>query len=170
VSQAIVIFGAAVTPSGAPSPALARRIGYGVAAAAEREGPILCSGAARSGGPTEAAVMAAALAAAGVPRGRIVLDEDSRDTLQSAVAAARLVRRRGLSGVVVCTEDYHMARVRMLLAALGVASARGPAPPGPGDAPRAYWRRMRLREAAAFPYDLAVVWWRRRRLMSLVDG
>jgi uncharacterized SAM-binding protein YcdF (DUF218 family) len=170
MSQAIVIFGAPLTPEGRPSAALSRRIGYGLAAAAQGEGPILCCGAAAGAALSEAAVMARALTEAGVAPGRLVLDEDSRDTLQSAVAVARLVRRRGLAGVVVCTEDYHMARVRMLLAALGVPSRRGPVPRGPDDAPRPYWRRMRLREAVAIPYDFAVVWWRRRALLDQAEA
>lgn len=169
MSQAIVVFGAPLDPQGRATPALTRRIGYALVAAAVVEGPILCSGCAAGGGPSEAAVIARALVAAGVAPARIVLDEQSRDTLQSAVAVARLVRHGGYSGALVCTEDYHMARVRMLLAALGIESRPGPAPHGPDGAPRRYWRRMQLREAAAIPYDLAVVLWRRRSLMASVD-
>ena len=46
-APAIVIFGAAARADGRPSPALARRIGYGLEAATDlRHAPILCSGAA----------------------------------------------------------------------------------------------------------------------------
>jgi uncharacterized SAM-binding protein YcdF (DUF218 family) len=163
----IAIFGARVTADGRASPALARRIGYALAAAREGEAaPILCSGAATGGAPSEAAVIARVLAEAGVSADRLVLDEESRDTLESAVATARFVRRGGLAGVVVCTDHFHMARTRMLLAALGVPSRPGPAPWGPGGAPTGYWLRMSLREAAAYPYDYAVVRWRRRELLA----
>jgi uncharacterized SAM-binding protein YcdF (DUF218 family) len=162
----IAIFGARVTADGQASPALARRIGYALAAAGESQAPILCSGAATGDAPSEAAVIARVLAEAGVSAERLVLDEASRDTLESAVATLRFVRRAGLGGVVVCTDHFHMARARMLLAALGVPSRPGPAPRGPGGAPTGYWLRMSLREAAAYPYDYAVVRWRRRELLA----
>jgi hypothetical protein len=63
-----------------------------------------------------------------------------------------------------------MARARMLIEALGVVTERGPVPLGPGGAPRDYWRRMRLREAAAYGYDYAVVRWRRRHLLSGLEA
>jgi uncharacterized SAM-binding protein YcdF (DUF218 family) len=164
--KAVVIFGAAVLADGSPSPALARRIGFALEAAARHDGPIFCSGAAAEQRPSEAQTIAVGLIEGGVERSRIVLDEASRDTLQTAVAAARFARRVGLASLVVCTEDFHMARARMLIEALGVASERGPVPAGPGGAPLEYWRRMQLREAAAYGYDYAVVRWRRRALVN----
>ena len=162
----VAVFGARVSADGRASPALSRRIGYALAAAAEGEAPIFCSGAAAAGAPSEASVIARALAESGISPHRLVLDEESRDTLQSAAAAARFVRLGGLAGLVVCTDHFHMARTRMLLSALGVASRPGPAPRGPGGAPGGYWLRMSLREAAAYPYDFAVVRWRRRELLD----
>jgi uncharacterized SAM-binding protein YcdF (DUF218 family) len=170
-ARAIVIFGAAVRADGRPSPALARRIGYAVeAAAALPAATIFCSGAAGPVGPSEASVMAAGLQAHGVDRARLVLDEDSRDTLQSAVAAARFLRSRGLSRAVVCSDRYHIPRIRLLLGALGVATVAGPLLPGRGGTRRAYWMRMRLREALAIPYDLAIVLVRRRSFLAAVGG
>jgi uncharacterized SAM-binding protein YcdF (DUF218 family) len=164
---AIVIFGAAVRADGRPSPALARRIGYGLrAAAATPDAPILCSGAVGCEGPSEASVMAKALTARGVDPARIVLDEESRDTLQSAVAAARFVRTRRLSGVIACSDRYHLPRIRLLLAALGVASVAGPLEPGRAGTRLRHWIRMRLREALAIPYDLAIVLVRRRAFLA----
>jgi len=166
VRKAVVIFGAPVLAGGAPSPALARRIGFGVEAAALHPGLVFCSGAAMAPGPSEAEVIAEGLRAGGVDPDRIILDEGSRDTFQTAVAAARFARRAGLSALVVCTDDFHMARARMLIEELGVRSERGPVPPGPAGAPADYWRRMRMREAVAYGYDFAVVRWRRRGLLS----
>lgn len=167
VSSGIVIFGAAVRPDGRPSPTLARRIGYAFEAAALRpEAPILCSGAAGRAGPSEASVMAAALARRGVETARLVLDEDSRDTLQSVLAAARFVRRREIAELVVCSDRYHLPRIRLLLAALGVETQPGPVAPGRGGTPLRHWTRMRLREGVAIPYDLALVLARRRRLLA----
>lgn len=164
--KAVVIFGAPLQPDGAPSPALVRRIGFGLEAAAHCPGPVFCSGAATSGGLSEAEVIAEGLRAGGVEPSRLILDEGSRDTLETAVAAVRFARRVGIASLVVCTEDFHMARARMLIEALGLPAERGPVPAGPSGAPRDYYRRMRVREAAAYGYDFAVIRWRRRSLLS----
>lgn len=157
-----MIFGAGVRADGRPSPTLRRRIGYGLQAAASApDAPILCSGAKGRVGPSEASVMARILEARGLPSARLVLDEASRDTLQSVLVARRFVRERGLSGCLVCSDRYHVPRIRLLLAALGVASAAGPLQAGRAGTPPADWIRMRLREALAIPYDLAVVLARR---------
>jgi len=166
MSRGIVIFGAAVRPDGRPSPSLARRIGYGLQAAQTlADAPILCSGAVGRVGPSEARVMAERLTACGVDPGRLVLDEASRDTLQSVVAAARFVSVHGLAGCVVCSDRYHIPRIRLLLGALGVPTTPGPLAPGRGGAPFRHWTRMRLREGVAIPYDLALVLARRGRLI-----
>lgn len=166
---AIVIFGAAVREGGRPSQALARRIGYGLAAALACEAPVLCSGAAGRYGPSEAFVMARALKEGGLPSDRIVLDEESRDTLESVLATARFLRRRGHSHCVICSDSYHVPRIRLLLAVLGVRTEVGPVPRGPAGSP-AYWWRMVLREALAIPYDLAIVLARRPGLMRQIRG
>jgi uncharacterized SAM-binding protein YcdF (DUF218 family) len=167
--RAIVIFGAAVWPDGQPSPSLRRRVAYGAAAArADPDDLVFCSGGVGRFGPSEASLMAALLTGAGIDPARIVLDEDSLDTLQNVVAAARFIRAQGLDGALVCTDRYHLARVRMLFAALGVASEPGPIAPGRGGTRLSYWLGMRVRELAAFPYDLAVVLRRRGDLLRRI--
>jgi uncharacterized SAM-binding protein YcdF (DUF218 family) len=152
-----------VWPDG-PSPALSRRIAAAAQAAAHwPDAPILCSGAAGRVGPSEASVMAGVLTASGVDAARLALDEASRDTLQSAVAAARFVRLRGLERCIVCSDGYHVPRIRMLLRILGVRTLAGPraaSPKGFRDG-----TRMRLREGLAIAYDAAVVLARRRSLL-----
>lgn len=170
-APAIVIFGAAVRADGRPSPALARRIGYGLEAATDlRHAPILCSGAIGREGPSEASVMAAALKARGVEPARIVLDEESRDTLQSVIATARFLKGRGLTRCIVCSDRYHVPRIRLLLAALGVATTAGPLLPGRGGTRLAYWLKMTFREVLAIPYDLAIVLARRRGFLAAIRG
>ncbi|HEY2356584.1 MAG TPA: YdcF family protein [Phenylobacterium sp.] len=164
---AIVIFGAAVLADGRASPSLRRRIGYGAQAAAAWPGaPIVCSGGVGAAGPSEASIIAEGLVARGIAAERLVLDEASLDTLQSVVAAARFVRERALDGCVVCSDRYHIPRIRMLLAALGVRSIGGPTAPGLGGTRPYYWAKMHLREALAIPYDLAIVLARRDHFRS----
>lgn len=167
----IVVFGAAVRADGRPSPSLARRIGYAVHAAESLpEAPILCSGAAGKVGPSEASVMAERLAEGGVAEHRLILDEASLDTLQSVIAAARFVRRETLGGVLVCSDRYHIPRIRLLLGALGVATAPGPLQPGRAGTPLRHWTRMRLREGVAIPYDLSIVLARRREFLRTIEA
>jgi len=166
---AIVIFGAAVLADGRPSPSLSRRIGCGAkAAVAWREAPILCSGGVGRAGPSEASIIALGLADFGVAPERLTLDEASRDTLQSVVAAARFVRRGELDGCVVCSDRYHIPRIRLLLRVLGVRTEAGPTAPGLAGARLYYGLKMHLREALAIPYDLAIVLVRRAELIRSI--
>ncbi len=167
----IVIFGAAVWPGGRPSPSLARRIAYAAKAAdADPDALILCSGAAARGEPSEASVMARVLREQGLHPRRLVLDEASRDTLQSAAAAARLVRREGAGACIVCSDAYHLPRIRLLLGALGVRTRAGPTLPGHGGAGWAHWLFMTARELAAIPYDLVLALARRPALLREPAG
>jgi uncharacterized SAM-binding protein YcdF (DUF218 family) len=164
----IVLFGAAVRADGRPSPALARRIAYAAGAAADApDAAVLCSGAAGKAGPSEASVMARELAQRGVANDRLILDEDSVDTFQSVLAAARLMRLGGYERLIACSDGYHLPRIRLLFAALGRAAEAGPVTHGQGGGHRLY---MALREAAAIPYDLAIVLTRRARLLAEIDA
>ncbi|WP_372786571.1 YdcF family protein [Phenylobacterium sp.] len=165
---AIVVFGAAVQADGRPSPSLRRRIGYGAEAAAVwPDAPILCSGGVGAAGPSEASVIREGLLSHGIAAERLVLDEESLDTLQSAVATVRFVRRRGLDGAVICSDRYHVPRIRMLLEVLGVRGRAGPTAPGFQGTRPYYVAKMYLREALAIPYDLAIVLVRRAELLAL---
>ena len=103
----------------------------------------------------------------GIAAARIHLDEASLDTLQSVVAVARFVLGQGLDGAVICSDRYHIPRIRLLLAVLGVRTAAGPTASGLQGTRRYYWIKMHLREALAIPYDLAIVIARRPHFMRL---
>ncbi|WP_242146398.1 YdcF family protein [Sphingomonas sp. BAUL-RG-20F-R05-02] len=146
-----VVFGAAVRPDGSASPALARRVGYAAAVAqADPNVDLFLSGGTGAYPPSEAAVMADLLAGA-VSAERLILDEDSVDTLETVRAAAAHARANGYAMILTCTDAYHQPRVGMLFRLLGLASrpvrlaARGP---------RQLRLKMWLREGAAIPYDL----------------
>lgn len=167
--SAIVIFGAAVGPDGRASPSLRRRTLYGAQAARERpDDLVFCSGGVGRHGASEASIMAAILAEAGIPPDRLVLDEESRDTLENVVAAARFIHRNALDGAIICTDHYHAPRVRMTFALLGVRSRPGPVARGRAGTRLGYWTAMRLRELAAYPYDFAVVLARRTTLRRMI--
>lgn len=158
-----MVFGAAVLPDGSPSPTLARRVGYAAAAAeADPGAELFCSGGQGRYGDPEATVMARLLAGTIAP-GRVHLDVVSGDTLETVRAATAFYRAGDYAACLIATDAYHQPRVRMLFALFGIRT-RAIAFPQRGGA-RLIWR-MRLREAAALPYDLiagATAAWRDRR-------
>jgi len=161
----IVILGAAVRPDGTASPALLRRIERGRVLAQEHpRALVFCSGGVGRYGSSEASIMAQRLIEGGVARDRLVLDEDSLDTLQTGVAAARFAKANGLAGVIVCTDSYHTPRTRLILWALGVPTRDGSARAGVRQMGFFNWLRMRLREIPAIPYDGALALTKRRQL------
>ena len=108
--------------------------------------------------------MAQLLEAHGVPRRQIVVDVDATDTLTSAENFARLIRaHKGCARVVVCSSGYHIPRCRMLLRCMGVPAVNGSMPKD-----RPYLSRMKLgyfylRELVAYPRDLILALFARRR-------
>ncbi len=160
MKRLLVLFGAAVRADGTPSETLARRIDYAAAAAEHDPGlTLFCSGAVGRHGPSEASVMARLLGG-NVAADRLYLDEASRDTLETVRAATAYARAHGFGSVVSCTDSYHQPRVRMLFALQGLPCAPLLLPRR--GSRRAQWR-MRLREAAAIPYDLVAGLWALRR-------
>lgn len=116
----IVVFGAAVRADGRPSGALRGRITLARRLVLKEPGAIVfCSGAVGHEGPSEASVIADGLRDV-VADERLVLDEASRDTLQSALAAARYARAHGITRCIACTDNWHQPRARMLLRMFGV--------------------------------------------------
>ena len=165
----IVIFGAAVRPSGAPSGAMRDRVG-----AAVRFGRRLlpqpfyiATGGQGRYGPPEAEVMAQLLLERGVHPDYIVLEPTGRNTVRSALAVARLLH--GVRGpVYVATSAYHMPRCVLLLGLAGLDAHRSPPSIGPASSRlgrRWFWR---LREIPAIPVDaLTMLWFRWRGIRPL---
>ncbi|MES3027915.1 MAG: YdcF family protein [Pseudomonadota bacterium] len=167
----IVILGAAVRPDGLASAALRRRIEGGLRLAlAHPDAMVFCSGGVGRYGPPEASIMAERLTSCGVSRERLILDEQSLDTLQTVVAATREIGRRRLAGAIVCTDSYHTPRTRLIFAALGVPSLDGSVKAGPRQMGWPAWWRMRLREVPAIPYDWVLALTKRRGLRDQIGS
>ncbi|WP_135467164.1 YdcF family protein [Crenalkalicoccus roseus] len=162
---AIIIFGAAVRPSGLPSGALRRRVEAALAFGEALPGTLYVPTGARGRfGEAESAVMAALLITRGVPRSRILEEPTGTDTLSSAIACARLLRARGHRGpVLAASSAYHLPRCLLLLRLAGLKARPVPPPRGPAAAG---WRQRwwwRLREVPALPYDALLMLWHRAR-------
>jgi vancomycin permeability regulator SanA len=160
----ILIFGAAVRPDGKPSVTLRRRVETALACAeGHQEVRFIPTGAIGRHGPSEASVMADFLRKSGVPGEKIQLEETGSDTLSSARALARLLRKEASRGgpVMVATSPYHLPRCLILLRLFDVAAKSCRLQPVTSTTTwrtRWYWR---LREVPALPYDATQALWLR---------
>jgi uncharacterized SAM-binding protein YcdF (DUF218 family) len=158
VSDHLIIFGAALRPGGMLSGTLRRRIDGALAFGRRLSDPTyLVTGGLGRFPPAEAVAMRAALIEAGIPSDRILVDDRSIDTLQSAIACARIIRAKpGAGTVYACSSRYHIPRCRLLLAVFGVRSAAAEMPGDRAALGSAKWLYACIRESIAIPYDLSL--------------
>jgi uncharacterized SAM-binding protein YcdF (DUF218 family) len=168
VRDFIVIFGAKLRPDGRPTGTLRRRVEGAVRAGLRLKAPMyLVTGAAGKTGPAEAVVMRELLLGLGVDPQAVIMEDQSRDTFDSAVNCCRVLRRRADVGrVLVASSDYHMPRCRLLLGLLGMATEKVAMASDRPFLGAAQWLWYLLREAAALPYDAALMVTTRRRLRA----
>lgn len=146
--DAAIVLGAALNPDGSPGPALRRRVAAGAALVRAGRAPrLVLSGGAVRHHRSEAEVMHALALRHGVPPEALVLEPDSRNTLENARNCRRILAANGWRRVAVVTDGYHLPRAlyvfrRLGMDAEGVAAAR---PPG-----RAWRVAACVREAGAF--------------------
>lgn len=113
---------------------------------------IILSGGNGGGGPSEADVMAAAIAKAGIPASALILEDRSNSTSDNARLTAALLRERGMRKVLLVTSSVHMPRANLLFRDAGLEVVPVPVPEGRLRAgwkarwlpsPRALWRSGR---------------------------
>jgi uncharacterized SAM-binding protein YcdF (DUF218 family) len=160
----IVVFGAAVAADGTPSATLARRLEAAAqAAAAFPDSRVLVSGGAVHSALPEATAMAALLVAAGLARERLVVEDRSRTTWESATRIARVIAGLGAPwAVVLVTSGYHAPRCRLFLRLNGIAVVTAITPPHERRRMGAQaWIVAVARELAAIPWNVLRVLWSR---------
>ena len=164
--DAIVVLGAAVGPAGGPSAALRRRVAEGVRRLEAGAAPVLLLSGGKGGGPgggkgggrpAEAEVMRDLALAAGVAEARLVLETDSRSTLENARCSARIMRARGWTEALVVTDAVHLPRALLAFRALGIDATGAAAPGGARDQPAWTWPYHLTREALAFLWYAALI-------------
>jgi len=108
--DAIVVLGAPLGQGGSPPPALAERIAAAAALWHAGGGRLVVAtgGVTRAGAPAEAEVMAAALAALGVPG--VLTERASRTTLENARMTRPLLEAHGVRSLWVVTQPFHGRR------------------------------------------------------------
>ena len=130
--------------------------------------PVVASGGYTAAGrrTTEAAVMADGLALLGVPRDRILIEAESRNTHEQAVSVTRLLRARGVDRFVLVTAPTHIRRSTIAFRAQKADVVPSAAALLPDDAPRRSvvtpnLDSLRISDEAIYDYVAIVYyWWR----------
>ena len=162
----IVIMGAAVWEGGRASNAMRRRVEGALLSARGVSNPLfLPSGGTGKHSPSEAEAMSRLLQESGVPKRNILLEDTSRDTLQSVRNCSRILRSlHGFSQVFVCSDVYHIPRSRWLFKLYGIPSLPGAVRSGRAQNKAWRWWYYSLREFPALVWDTLVVFISGRRL------
>ena len=170
----IVVLGAAVGAGGGPSAALRRRVAEGVRRLEAGAAPVLLLSGGKGGGtgggkggarggsvPAEAEVMRDLALAAGVAAGvtdeRLVLETESRSTLENARCSARIMGARGWTKALVVTDAVHLPRTLLAFRALGIEAKGAAVMGGARDEPLWTWPYHLAREALAFLWYAALI-------------
>ena len=116
-----LVLGNTVHPDGTPSRRLAARLERTLELYREGYFPlIIVSGGLGQEGHDEALVMRDYLVQRGVPTEIILVDSEGLNTFASARKTQELMRERGLKGVLVITQYFHVPRSRLALQKFGI--------------------------------------------------
>jgi uncharacterized SAM-binding protein YcdF (DUF218 family) len=150
-ADAIVVFGAAEY-AGRPSPVLRARLDHALELYARGVSPVIITtgGAASDPRFSEGGVGRDYLVRHGVPERSVIAETQGRDTSESAVRVAVIMRANGLRSCIAVSDAYHVFRIRKLLEHERVAPVY--VAPRPESRPRTTWQRevAVLREATSY--------------------
>jgi vancomycin permeability regulator SanA len=148
-ADASVLLGAKVYADGRLSNALEDRLSTGVDLF--REGRVRClilSGGVEPGGLSEPRAMAARACALGVPPAALILDEEGKTTYHSARNCGAIARAHGFQRLLVVSQYFHNARVKLIFEREGTPCYTVPA----HYRPLLREGYFLLRETIAFPF------------------
>jgi len=152
-ATAVVVLGAAQY-NGRPSPVLRARLLHALALYVEGYAPmvVVTGGTARGDAVSEAEAGRRFLRAAGVPDSAIVVLPEGTNTDETLDALADWVARTGGGEVLLVSDGFHMARLRVEARRHGIVARTTPAPTSPIAGPRE-WSYF-LAEGIKFPVAL----------------
>jgi uncharacterized SAM-binding protein YcdF (DUF218 family) len=129
---AIIVLGAAQY-NGKPSPVLRARLDHALELHREGLAPlIVVTGGIGSGDrESEATVGRRYLIGQGVPDSAVVVIAKGRDTDETMIAVGEWVRGRGLTDVLLVSDAFHMARLRVVARRHGLVAWTSPATASP---------------------------------------
>jgi len=151
--EAVIILGAAVVAPDVPGPALERRLNFGVETFKRTNARhLVLSGGLVEAPPEEAIMMCRLAVAQGIPRDRIIVETQAKNTFENAVFTGAMIRSHGWREVLVVTDGYHLRRALFIFRRLGL-SVRGRGVPRPVTLSRWSWYRMSASEMARLAYS-----------------
>jgi uncharacterized SAM-binding protein YcdF (DUF218 family) len=126
-ADVILVLGAAEY-RGRPSPVLRARLDHALALYQQHIAPRIMTTGGAGGDPvfTEGTVGRAYLISHGVPSEAIIVEAEGDTTVHTVTLAGEILRRMGLSSVVVVSDGYHIYRVKEMLRANGLAAYGSP--------------------------------------------
>jgi uncharacterized SAM-binding protein YcdF (DUF218 family) len=152
-----IIMGSACLPDGRPGPAMGRRVAAALKLQSEFKDLIFIpsGGIVKNRPCSEAEAMRALLIEADVDSDRIFLESESKNTLQNVIHSARIIRQfPATRDVIVCSDDYHILRCRLLLYVMGISTLYRPMPGARKEAGWMRWMYFGVREAVAIPVQV----------------
>ncbi|CAA7621546.1 conserved hypothetical protein [Candidatus Terasakiella magnetica] len=163
--DAAIVLGAMIRPDGSPSPALTRRVARGIELVRQgRVEHLLMSGGAVRHPTPEAHVMRDMALAEGIAPGRVVVEDQSHNTIGNAVLSRPLVKARGWTRLLVITDACHLPRALYIFHRFGLAVH--PAAALPAHRPGWEWYGAWGREILALPWTILRV--ERAKIMERV--
>lgn len=121
-ADAIVIFGAAEY-GGRPSAVLKARLDHGLELFQQGIAPIIITTGGSRGGDasySEGGVGRSYLLGRGVPENKIIAETQGRDTAESAERVATIMKTNGMKSCVAVSDDYHIFRIKKMVAQQGI--------------------------------------------------
>jgi uncharacterized SAM-binding protein YcdF (DUF218 family) len=154
-ADAIVVLGAAQY-AGRPSPVLRARLDHAIELFRAGRAPrlILTGGMGTGDTTSEAAVSARYVRKLGIPDSAILLEPEGRTTSQSLRAVATMMQERQLHTAILVSDPFHMLRLRILAARLGVKASTSPTRTSPIAANREQEWGYVFSESVKVPFAL----------------
>ena len=159
-ADVIVILGSAVWPGERPSPSLEARVQHGIVLYQQGMADYLVlSGGVGRYPPAEAEVMRRLVLEYGVPEESLILDTESRSTVESLQSAGSTMQDRDWNTAIIVSDPFHMYRALMMARDEGIHAWGSPALNSPT------YTIPRLRYYYTLREVLATAWYRLTRLL-----
>ena len=127
-ADVIIILGCAVWPGERPSPSLEARVQHGIVLYQRGMADyIVLSGAVGRYPPAEAEVMRRLAVAQGVPEQSLILDTESRSTIESIQRAGSTMQEHDWNTAIIVSDPFHIYRALMMARDEGIHAWGSPA-------------------------------------------
>ena len=158
-ADVIIILGCAVWPGERPSPSLEARVQHGIVLYQRGMADYLVlSGGVGRYPPAEAEVMRRLAVSHGVPEQSLILDTESRSTIESIQLAGSTMQEHDWNTAIIVSDPFHIYRALMMARDEGIHAWGSPALNSPT------YTIPRLRYYYTLREVLAITWYRLERL------